>query len=66
MPKVASSNRRSRRQATSARRRSRTVTARVTFTNSTPFIFHNITSQDLMLGLRWNIGEPMGPLMRKG
>lgn len=38
-------------------------------TNGPPFVFHDITSQDLMLGIRWNLGEPLAPpppLVRKG
>ena len=34
-----------------------------------PFVFKDLTSQDLMLGMRWNLGEPLAPLpplVRKG
>jgi len=32
-----------------------------------PFVFDTLTSHDLMLGVRWNFGEPSPPpLMRKG
>jgi opacity protein-like surface antigen len=43
----------------------------VTVVNATPFQFGTITSQDVMLGFRWNLGEPEAPvfappLVRKG
>jgi opacity protein-like surface antigen len=43
----------------------------VTVVNATPFQFGTITSQDVMLGFRWNLGEPevpvfAPPLFRKG
>jgi opacity protein-like surface antigen len=43
----------------------------VTVVNQTPFQFGTITSQDVMLGFRWNLGEPEAPvfappLVRKG
>jgi opacity protein-like surface antigen len=42
----------------------------VTVVNQTPFQFGTITSQDVMLGFRWNLGEPevpvAAPLIRKG
>jgi opacity protein-like surface antigen len=43
----------------------------VTVVNQTPFQFGTITSQDVMLGFRWNLGEPevpvmAPPLVRKG
>jgi opacity protein-like surface antigen len=34
-----------------------------------PFVFHDITSSDFMLGLRWKLGEPVAPpppVVRKG
>lgn len=36
---------------------------------NSPFLFKDLTSQDLMLGMRWSIGEPpppVPPLVRKG
>jgi opacity protein-like surface antigen len=42
----------------------------VTVVNQTPFHFGDITSQDIMLGFRWNLGEPEAPVapafIRKG
>jgi len=41
----------------------------VTVVNGTPFQFHDITSQDVRLGVRWLFGEPPAPpppLIRKG
>ena len=43
----------------------------VTVVNAPPFNFGTITSQDVMLGFRWNLGEPeipvvAPPLVRKG
>jgi opacity protein-like surface antigen len=42
----------------------------VTVVNQTPFQFGTITSQDIMLGFRWNLGEPevpvAAPFIRKG
>ncbi len=42
----------------------------VTVVNASPFNFGTITSQDVMLGFRWNLGEPelpvAPPLIRKG
>jgi opacity protein-like surface antigen len=35
----------------------------VTVVNATPFQFGTITSQDVMLGFRWNLGEPEPPVM---
>ena len=34
----------------------------VTVVNATPFQFGTITSQDVMLGFRWNLGEPELPV----
>jgi opacity protein-like surface antigen len=34
-----------------------------TVVNATPFNFGTITSQDVMLGFRWNLGEPEPPVM---
>ena len=34
-----------------------------------PFVFHDITSSDFMLGMRWKLGEPLAPpppVVRKG
>jgi opacity protein-like surface antigen len=36
---------------------------------TSPFVFHDITSNDLMFGMRWMLGEPVAlppPLVRKG
>ena len=36
---------------------------------TSPFVFNNITSNDVMIGMRWNLGEPIAPvvpLVRKG
>jgi opacity protein-like surface antigen len=36
---------------------------------TSPFIFNGLTSNDLMVGMRWNLGEPpppVPPLVRKG
>jgi opacity protein-like surface antigen len=36
---------------------------------NSPFVFHDLTSNDFMLGLRWKLGEPVAPpppLVRKG
>jgi opacity protein-like surface antigen len=38
---------------------------------TSPFVFHDLTSNDLMLGMRWMLGEPVAlppppPLVRKG
>jgi opacity protein-like surface antigen len=36
---------------------------------TSPFVFHDLTSNDLMLGMRWMLGEPAAPpplLVRKG
>ncbi len=36
---------------------------------TSPFVFKDITSNDIMLGVRWNLGEPVPPpplLVRKG
>jgi opacity protein-like surface antigen len=43
----------------------------VTVVNGHPFNFGTITSQDIMLGFRWNLGEPLAPvapppIIRKG
>jgi hypothetical protein len=40
----------------------------VTVVNATPFVFHDLTSNDFMLGMRWMLGEPVAPppLVRKG
>ena len=40
----------------------------VTIVNGTPFQFKDLTSQDIKLGIRMNLGEPLAPapLMRKG
>jgi opacity protein-like surface antigen len=40
----------------------------VTVVNGPPFVFHDLTSQDVRLGLRWMFGAPPPPppLMRKG
>jgi opacity protein-like surface antigen len=41
----------------------------VTVVNGTPFVFHDLTSNDFMLGMRWMLGEPAAlppPLVRKG
>jgi opacity protein-like surface antigen len=42
----------------------------VTVVNAPPFSFNNINSQDVMLGFRWNLGEPevlvAPPIVRKG
>jgi opacity protein-like surface antigen len=40
----------------------------VTIVNGTPFQFKDLTSQDIKLGIRMNLGEPPAPapLMRKG
>ena len=35
----------------------------VTIVNGSPFDFGTITSQDVMLGFRWNLGEPEPPVM---
>jgi opacity protein-like surface antigen len=29
---------------------------------TSPFVFHDLTSNDLMLGMRWTLGEPVAPL----
>jgi opacity protein-like surface antigen len=34
-----------------------------TVVNATPFNFGTITSQNVMLGFRWNLGEPEPPVM---
>jgi opacity protein-like surface antigen len=34
----------------------------VTVVNGTPFVFHDLTSNDFMLGMRWTLGEPVAPL----
>jgi opacity protein-like surface antigen len=41
----------------------------ITVVNATPFVFHNLTSNDFMFGMRWMLGEPAAPpppLIRKG
>ncbi len=41
----------------------------VTIVNGTPFGFHDITSHDFMLGMRWMLNEPAAmpaPIVRKG
>jgi opacity protein-like surface antigen len=43
----------------------------VTVVNGTPFIFHDLTSNDFSFGMRWMLGEPLAPLpppplVRKG
>jgi opacity protein-like surface antigen len=33
---------------------------------TSPFVFHDLTSNDLMLGVRWMLGQPVLPLTSKG